>query len=194
MTGLLRSVNVTSKTSLKYLNGLELCLKIEKLVVKINETWSPNCTCVWSGTWTRTTNLIVVPNQGSSPSSATPFLPLASFIYSSPKVLLGRVSSLALALGKFVSLQRSSCVFSFFPHPRTTTHLGINGGYYSAALQQAHSTTPHEAPHSAMPPSAAQSQAIALPVSAVTTAPPAGMGHGLVSKSVSGAAFCRKVF
>lgn len=61
---------------------------------------------------------------------------------------------------------------------------GINGGYYPAALQQAHSTTTHEAPHSAMPTSAAQSQAIALPVSAVTTAPP-GLAHGLVSKSVS---------
>lgn len=35
-----------------------------------------------------------------------------------------------------------------------------------------------------MPPSVAQSQAIALPVSAVTTAPP-GLAHGLVSKSVS---------
>lgn len=25
---------------------------------------------------------------------------------------------------------------------------GLNGGYYAGALQQAHSTTPHDAPHS----------------------------------------------
>lgn len=70
----------------------------------------------------------------------------------------------------------------FFP-PHTHTQ-GINGGYYSAALQQAHSTTTHEAPHSAMPhvPSVGQPQAMALPVSAVSTAP-SGIGHGLVSKS-----------
>lgn len=66
---------------------------------------------------------------------------------------------------------------------------GINGGYYSGALQQAHSTTPHEAPHSAgahapqtVPP---PQTAPPPPVSVVSAAPPPGIPHGLVSKSVS---------
>lgn len=68
---------------------------------------------------------------------------------------------------------------------------GINGGYYSGGLQQAHSTTPHEAPHSVAhappsgppPPTTAPQQ----PVSAVReiAPPPQGVAHGLVSKSVS---------
>ncbi|KAJ6637950.1 C-terminal-binding protein [Pseudolycoriella hygida] len=68
------------------------------------------------------------------------------------------------------------------------TEAGINGGYYSGALQQAHSTTPHEAPHSAAhapqsvpPPKAVQPP----PVSVVAAAPPPGIPHGLVSKSPS---------
>lgn len=67
-------------------------------------------------------------------------------------------------------------------------NLGLNGGYYSAGLQQAHSTTPHEAPHSAgahAPQSVPPPQAVAPPpVSAVSAAPPPGIPHGLVSKSV----------
>lgn len=67
-------------------------------------------------------------------------------------------------------------------------NLGLNGGYYSAGLQQAHSTTPHEAPHSAgahAPQSVPPPQAVAPPpVSAVSAAPPPGLPHGLVSKSV----------
>lgn len=165
-----------------------MCLKITKQRILV--TWSPKCTCVWFGTWTRTTILIVVPNQGSSPPSATPFPPL---VPSTPVPKCYLAVSL-LSLWHLVSSCRFNVRRVFSSSSPTTTHLGINGGYYSAALQQAHSTTPHEAPHSAMPPSVAQSQAIALPVSAVTTAPPAGMGHGLVSKSVSVAAFCRKVF
>lgn len=69
-----------------------------------------------------------------------------------------------------------------------TKNLGLNGGYYSAGLQQAHSTTPHEAPHSAgahAPQSVPPPQAVAPPpVSAVSAAPPPGIPHGLVSKSV----------
>lgn len=64
----------------------------------------------------------------------------------------------------------------------------INGSYYSG-LQQAHSTTPHEAPHSAgahapqtVPP---PQTAAPPPVSVVAAAPPPGIPHGLVSKSVS---------
>ncbi|XP_058116763.1 C-terminal-binding protein isoform X2 [Anopheles ziemanni] len=56
---------------------------------------------------------------------------------------------------------------------------GINGGYYSGGLQQAHSTTPLEAPHSAgshAPPSGGgpppPSVAVVPPVSAVTAPPP----------------------
>jgi C-terminal binding protein len=67
------------------------------------------------------------------------------------------------------------------------TEAGINGGYYSGALQQAHSTTPHEVPHSAgahAPPSGPPpSAAVPPPVSAVTAAPPPGIQHALVSKS-----------
>lgn len=67
------------------------------------------------------------------------------------------------------------------------TEAGINGGYYSGALQQAHSTTPHEVPHSAgahPPPSGPPPpSAPPPPVSAVTAAPPPGLQHGLVSKS-----------
>lgn len=94
--------------------------------------------------------------------------------------LCSSLSGLALSRTLVGKSQLVTMAMSF---PVSPTQ-GINGGYYSAALQQAHSTTPHEAPHSAMPPSVAQSQAVALPVSAVT-APPAGIGHGLVSKSVS---------
>jgi C-terminal binding protein len=69
---------------------------------------------------------------------------------------------------------------------------GINGGYYSGGLhtQQAHSTTPLEAPHSAgsnhpstgppQPPSATSA-----PPAVSAVAPPPGIQHGLVSKSVS---------
>lgn len=67
---------------------------------------------------------------------------------------------------------------------------GINGGYYSGGLQQAHSTTPHEAPHSVAhaPPSGPPPPTTAPPpVSAVreVAPPPQGVPHGLVSKSVS---------
>lgn len=76
---------------------------------------------------------------------------------------------------------------------------GLNGGYYSnAALQQAHSTTPHDAPHSAgahAPPSVPTPQSVPPPpVSAVsagvaaTTAAPPGIQHGIVSKSPLSAA------
>ncbi|XP_055695380.1 C-terminal-binding protein [Lutzomyia longipalpis] len=65
---------------------------------------------------------------------------------------------------------------------------GINGGYYSGGLQQAHSTTPHETPHSAgphAPPTVPPPQTVPPPppVAAVTAAPPTGIQHGLVSKS-----------
>ncbi|XP_055923975.1 C-terminal-binding protein isoform X2 [Eupeodes corollae] len=62
---------------------------------------------------------------------------------------------------------------------------GLNGGYYAGALQQAHSTTPHEAPHSAgahAPPSVNPSPVSAPPVSAVPQ-PQVGLQLGLVSKS-----------
>lgn len=64
---------------------------------------------------------------------------------------------------------------------------GINGGYYSAALQQAHSTTPHEAPHSAgahAPQTVPPPQAVAPPPVSVVAAAPPQIPH-LVSKSVS---------
>ncbi|XP_021693118.1 C-terminal-binding protein isoform X6 [Aedes aegypti] len=66
---------------------------------------------------------------------------------------------------------------------------GINGGYYSSGgLQQAHSTTPLEAPHSAGshgPPSGPPPPSVAVPpVSAVTAPPPQGIQHSMVSKSV----------
>lgn len=72
----------------------------------------------------------------------------------------------------------------FMRQPSTTPYTeGINGGYYSGALQQAHSTTPHEVPHSAgphAPPSGPPPSASAPPaVSAVTAAPPPGIQHGL---------------
>ncbi|XP_055616957.1 C-terminal-binding protein isoform X2 [Toxorhynchites rutilus septentrionalis] len=64
---------------------------------------------------------------------------------------------------------------------------GINGGYYSGGLQQAHSTTPLEAPHSAGshgPPSGPPPPSVAVPpVSAVTAPPPQGIQHSMVSKS-----------
>lgn len=72
-----------------------------------------------------------------------------------------------------------------------TKNLGLNGGYYSAGLQQAHSTTPHEAPHSVgahAPQSVPPSSVTAPPVSAVSAAPPPGLPHGLSSKSVSSVA------
>lgn len=76
-------------------------------------------------------------------------------------------------------------LFSF----ASTNSAGINGGYYSGALQQAHSTTPHEAPHSAgahAPQSVPPPQTVQPPpVSVVAAAPPPGIPHGLVSKSVS---------
>ena len=75
---------------------------------------------------------------------------------------------------------------------------GINGGYYSGALQQAHSTTPHEAPHSAgahAPQTVPPPQAVsAPPVSVVAAAPPPGIPHGLVSKSVSLKHTCTLIF
>lgn len=77
-------------------------------------------------------------------------------------------------------------LFYFFA---STNSAGINGGYYSGALQQAHSTTPHEAPHSAgahAPQSVPPPQTVQPPpVSVVAAAPPPGIPHGLVSKSVS---------
>ncbi|XP_063703344.1 C-terminal-binding protein isoform X2 [Culicoides brevitarsis] len=60
---------------------------------------------------------------------------------------------------------------------------GINGGYYSGGLQQAHSTTPLEAPHSAgshVPPSVSTPQAVP-PSSAVSAPPP--LQHPLLNKS-----------
>lgn len=74
-------------------------------------------------------------------------------------------------------------------HNHTTKNLGLNGGYYSGGLQQAHSTTPHEAPHSAgahapstVPP---PQSGPPPPVSAISAVQPQGIPHGLVSKSVS---------
>lgn len=67
------------------------------------------------------------------------------------------------------------------------TKTGLNGGYYSGGLQQAHSTTPHEAPHSVGAPSAVPPPSAGPPptVSAISAVQPQGMPHGLVSKSVS---------
>ena len=67
---------------------------------------------------------------------------------------------------------------------RVFTAAGINGGYYSGGLQQAHSTTPLEAPHSAghAPPQSAVTAP--PPVSAVSAAPASGIQHAMVSKSV----------
>ncbi|XP_055323270.1 C-terminal-binding protein [Sitodiplosis mosellana] len=58
---------------------------------------------------------------------------------------------------------------------------GLNGGYYSGGLQQAHSTTPHEAPHSAGAPTSVPPPSAGPPptVSAISAVQP----HGLVSKS-----------
>lgn len=63
------------------------------------------------------------------------------------------------------------------------TRTGLNGGYYSGGLQQAHSTTPHEAPHSAGAPTSVPPPSAGPPptVSAISAVQP----HGLVSKSVS---------
>lgn len=63
-----------------------------------------------------------------------------------------------------------------------TKNLGLNGGYYSAGLQQAHSTTPHETPAHA--PSVPPPPAVAPPSVAVSAAQAPGIPHGLVSKSV----------
>lgn len=67
---------------------------------------------------------------------------------------------------------------------------GINGGYYSGGLhtQQAHSTTPLEAPHSAGSTHASsgppqQQSAVSAPPVASAVAPP-GIQHAMVSKSV----------
>lgn len=72
---------------------------------------------------------------------------------------------------------------------------GINGGYYAGALpvQQAHSTTPHEAPHSAAPshvpavPSGGGGpppQSVAAPVTPVAPPPPQGIPtHAMVIKT-----------
>ena len=68
------------------------------------------------------------------------------------------------------------------------TMTGLNGGYYSGGLQQAHSTTPHEAPHSAGAPSSVPPPSGGGPpptVSAISAVQPQGIPHGLVSKSVS---------
>jgi len=62
-----------------------------------------------------------------------------------------------------------------------TKNLGLNGGYYSAGLQQAHSTTPHETPSHA--PSVPPPSAVAPPSVAVSAAQAPGIPHGLVSKS-----------
>lgn len=67
---------------------------------------------------------------------------------------------------------------------------GINGGYYSGGLhtQQAHSTTPLEAPHSAGSTHASsgppQQSAVSAPPAASAVAPPPGIQHAMVSKSV----------
>lgn len=68
-----------------------------------------------------------------------------------------------------------------------TKHTGLNGGYYSGGLQQAHSTTPHEAPHSAGAPTSVPPPSAGPPptVSAISAVQPQGIPHGLVSKSVS---------
>ncbi|CRL06178.1 CLUMA_CG019022, isoform A [Clunio marinus] len=67
---------------------------------------------------------------------------------------------------------------------------GINGGYYSGGLhtQQAHSTTPLEAPHSAGSTHAAsgppqQPSAVSAPPAQSAVAPPPGIQHAMVSKS-----------
>uniref|UniRef100_A0A0K8TKQ9 Putative transcription factor ctbp n=1 Tax=Tabanus bromius TaxID=304241 RepID=A0A0K8TKQ9_TABBR len=63
---------------------------------------------------------------------------------------------------------------------------GINGGYYSGALQQAHSTTPHEAPLSAgahAPPTVPPSQTVTAPPVSAVPQPQVGIQLGLVSKS-----------
>ncbi|XP_031633482.1 C-terminal-binding protein-like isoform X2 [Contarinia nasturtii] len=64
---------------------------------------------------------------------------------------------------------------------------GLNGGYYSGGLQQAHSTTPHEAPHSAGAPTSVPPPSAGPPptVSAISAVQPQGIPHGLVSKSVT---------
>lgn len=70
---------------------------------------------------------------------------------------------------------------------------GLNGGYYAGALQQAHSTTPHDAPHSigGVPLSVVGGAAANINPSPIPTIPPvhvlpqAGLQLGLVSsKSV----------
>lgn len=68
-----------------------------------------------------------------------------------------------------------------------TYNTGLNGGYYSGGLQQAHSTTPHEAPHSAGAPTSVPPPSAGPPptVSAISAVQPQGIPHGLVSKSVS---------
>lgn len=59
---------------------------------------------------------------------------------------------------------------------------GINGGYYTGALpvQQAHSTTPHEAPHSVAQTPAAPTPQPAAPAVAV-------LPHTLVSTAAAAA-------
>lgn len=62
---------------------------------------------------------------------------------------------------------------------------GLNGGYYSGGLQQAHSTTPLEAPLSVgshPPPNVPPPPSVAAPPVSVTGPP--GIQHALVSKSV----------
>lgn len=70
---------------------------------------------------------------------------------------------------------------------------GLNGGYYSGGLQQAHSTTPLEAPHSAgphVPPSVSTPQS-AVPASASVAAAgaqPPSIQHSMLNKSVNSSA------
>lgn len=52
---------------------------------------------------------------------------------------------------------------------------GVNGGYYQGGalpVQQAHSTTPHEVPHTVAPSSAAQPQTPQPPPAAGPVIPP----------------------
>ncbi|XP_026473272.1 C-terminal-binding protein [Ctenocephalides felis] len=71
-------------------------------------------------------------------------------------------------------------------YPEGSKLSGINGGYYAGALpvQQAHSTTPHEAPHSAAPShvpavptggGGPPPQSVAAPVTPVAPPPPQGI-------------------
>lgn len=79
----------------------------------------------------------------------------------------------------------------YLPNNQYQYKTGLNGGYYTGALQQAHSTTPHDAPHSvggalAPPPTASNVNPSPVPtVPPVHVLPQVGLQLGLVSsKSV----------